>query len=72
MDNARPHYRLTVRAEPGWPGTPESRLRRFLKAALRAFGLRCTEIEALPVPPSKAKSKLRTMDLKTQEETRHG
>ena len=38
-DPERPH--------PGRPGTAEAatRLKRFLKCALRAFGLRCTAVE---------------------------
>ncbi len=46
-------YRLKITAEPrGVP--PEIRLRRFLKTALRVFGLRCTEVleESPAIPPA--------------------
>ena len=40
---SRPMYIITVVPIPGWPTPAIIRLRRFLKAALRSWGLRCTE-----------------------------
>jgi hypothetical protein len=49
----RESYRVTLHAEGQGPATP-IRLRRFLKSALRAFGLRCTAVEAVkPETPRK-------------------
>jgi hypothetical protein len=43
----KPTYRLTLQAEPG--EVPAIvRLRRFLKAALRTYGLRATEVAEIP------------------------
>ena len=39
----RPEYHLRLRAEPGMVPAVV-RLRRFLKAALRSYGLRCVEV----------------------------
>ena len=48
-----PTYLLTIRAPPG--KVPEiNRLRRFLKALARGYGLRC--IRAEPVSPPDAKT----------------
>jgi hypothetical protein len=38
----RETYRLTLEALPDGGAPPIIRLRRFLKAALRSYGLRCT------------------------------
>ena len=39
-------YTITVRTEPGpWRTPAIVRLRHFLKAALRAYGLRCVGIK---------------------------
>jgi hypothetical protein len=49
-------FQLTVEAVPGWGDVPAIiRLRRFLKAALRSYGLRCTEAREItpPVPASR-------------------
>ena len=42
-------WTLILRAEPD-PVPAYCRLRRFLKAALRAYGLRCTRIEEIHAP----------------------
>ena len=48
---APPRYLLVLRAEPGhWATPPVLRLRAFLKAARRAYGLRCTS--CVPAPDS--------------------
>ena len=49
-DPQQPNYRLTLRVVPGHAGPPIVRLRRLLKAALRAYGLRCVQLEELPAP----------------------
>jgi hypothetical protein len=49
--NDRPRFALTLQALPNWGEgdvPPIIRLRRFLKAALRSYGLRCTEIRETP------------------------
>lgn len=46
-DQGPGHYRLTLRALPGW-GPPDQQLRRALKSLLRAHGLRCVRVEDLP------------------------
>lgn len=43
---------VTLRAEGRGPPF-EIRLRRALKALLRAYGLRCTAVAAAPAPPSR-------------------
>ena len=41
---SKPTFALTLQAVPGWGDVPATiRLKRFLKAALRSYGLRCTE-----------------------------
>lgn len=41
-------FTLTVEALPSWGGVPATiRLKRFLKAALRSYGLRCTEAKEI-------------------------
>jgi hypothetical protein len=51
----RPVYRITLEAEPS--AVPAYvRLRRFLKAALRAYGLRCVTYRQLPREPSREAS----------------
>jgi hypothetical protein len=47
----RPIYRLTLRATGDGPPAI-IRLRRFLKAALRGYGLRCLSVEEMPEKPS--------------------
>jgi hypothetical protein len=48
---AQPDYQLTVRPEPG-PVPAIIRLRRFLKAALRVYGLKCIDMaEVKPAEP---------------------
>jgi hypothetical protein len=44
---ARERYRLTLEALPDGGAPPIIRLRRFLKAALRSYGLRCTAVVQL-------------------------
>jgi hypothetical protein len=52
VDN-RPTFRVTLSALPAWSVPAVLRLRRFLKAALRAYGLRCIEvIEMTAAPPA--------------------
>ena len=46
-DPEPPTYRIVLRPTPGGP-PPIIRLRRFLKAALRGYGLRCLSAEELP------------------------
>jgi len=49
--NGQPTFALTLRAEPGnWQAPPVRRLARFLKAALRAYGLRCTDCREVQAP----------------------
>jgi hypothetical protein len=36
-----------------WPAQPIIRLRRFLKTALRAFGLRCTNVREIETTSKK-------------------
>ena len=49
-------YLLELRAEPGrWQAPPISRLKRLLKAALRGYGFRATEISTDPIKPSPGK-----------------
>ena len=43
---SQPDFRLVLRPRPGGP-PPIIRLRRLLKAALRAFGLRCLRVEEI-------------------------
>lgn len=51
--NSRCAYALVLRPEPGnWRTPPVLRLRGLLKAALRAFGFRCTKCRAIPEPDS--------------------
>jgi hypothetical protein len=45
-------YRLTLRAMPGWPAPPPTRLRHALKAFLRQYGFRCTDLQELPRQPA--------------------
>ena len=40
----RPAYIVTLRPLPGWPTSADQRLRAFLKAALRAYGLRAVRV----------------------------
>jgi len=55
-------YTVTIRTEPGYETPPEIRLRRFLKLALRGYGLRCIQIRQdakvgigrVPTPPTPA------------------
>lgn len=50
------HWTLTVKAEGDGPPV-ECRVRRLLKAALRAYGLRCTAVDATTTtPPAPAPS----------------
>jgi hypothetical protein len=43
----RERYRLDLEALPSWGAPAVIRLRRFLKAALRAYGLKCTSATVL-------------------------
>ncbi|MBL8798771.1 MAG: hypothetical protein JNM56_33065 [Planctomycetia bacterium] len=46
---------VTFTPEGGWDDrTFDQRLRRFLKVALRSFGLRCREIRDVPPPDAPA------------------
>ena len=48
-----PKLTFTLELEPlptGWRTPPEQRLRLALKVLLRAFGLRCTVVKAVPPP----------------------
>jgi hypothetical protein len=48
-----PRFALTLQAVPGWGDVPVIiRLRKFLKAALRAWGLRCIRCEEIPAEPA--------------------
>jgi len=51
-------FSLTLEALPSWEGAPPIiRLRKFLKAAIRSYGLKCTECrETTPPIESKATS----------------
>ena len=51
MKTSRPTFTLTLVAVPS-DVPPTVRLKRFLKSALRAYGLRCTEAREItpPVP----------------------
>jgi hypothetical protein len=42
-------FNVVLTALPGWGVPAVVRLRRFLKCALRAYGLRCVEIIEVPV-----------------------
>lgn len=44
MIGSRERYALEVTGLPGWSTPTVQRLRRFLKAARRQFGLRCTAV----------------------------
>ncbi len=47
--NAPEQFTLTLRALPAWGDVPATiRLKRFLKAALRSYGLKCTECREAP------------------------
>ena len=47
--NDNPKFALTLQSVPG--DVPAIiRLRKFLKMALRSYGLRCTEIREIPEP----------------------
>jgi hypothetical protein len=46
-------YRVTLRPLPNGP-PPPIRLWRFLKAALRGYGLRCVSVEEVPSTHGKA------------------
>src|SRR5690606_38213165 len=39
-----PEFLIELRGEPGWNVPTEARLKRFLKQAIRSFGLRCVSI----------------------------
>jgi hypothetical protein len=43
----QPKYRLELQAQPG-PVDPVLRLRRLLKALLRAYGFRCLSVAEVP------------------------
>jgi hypothetical protein len=47
----RPTFNVVLTALPGWGVPAVVRLRRFLKAALRAYGLRCIEVVEVPAAP---------------------
>lgn len=53
-DDPRPTFVIELRSERGWENIPiATRLKRFLKLALRGFGLRCVSIvEAKPEEPA--------------------
>jgi hypothetical protein len=55
----RPTFALTVQAVPGSDVPAIIRLRRFLKMALRSYGLKCTEAREItpPVPASRPAEK---------------
>lgn len=47
----KPTFALTLQAVPGWGDVPATiRLKRFLKAALRSYGLKCTECRESNTP----------------------
>ena len=53
---SKPSFALVLQAAPGWGNVPATiRLKRFLKAALRSYGLKCTEAREIlppcPTPP---------------------
>jgi hypothetical protein len=49
---AKPTFALTLEAVPSWGGVPVIiRLRRFLKMALRSYGMRCLECRETPAQP---------------------
>jgi hypothetical protein len=51
MAQDAPDYQITLRPEPG-PVPAIVRLRKFLKAALRTYGLRCVDMaEVTPAKP---------------------
>ena len=56
----KPAFALTLQAVPGWGDVPAiNRLRRFLKAALRSYGLRCVRCEpSEPEPGGRVASDL--------------
>ena len=47
MNKAKPTFALTLQAVPGSDVPAIIRLRRFLKAALRGYGLRCIRAEEI-------------------------
>ncbi len=52
LPTGKPAFALTLEAVPSWNGPPAIiRLRRFLKAALRSYGLKCTECREAPGKP---------------------
>jgi hypothetical protein len=55
LPTGKPTFALTLQAVPGSDVPPIIRLRRFLKAALRSYGLRCVECREhaspCPMPP---------------------
>jgi hypothetical protein len=48
----QPKFALTLVAVPGSDVPAAIRLKRFLKAALRSYGLRCTEAREIHPPPA--------------------
>lgn len=54
----RPTYALTLEAVPGGDVPATIRLKRFLKAALRGYGLRCTEAREIHNPAPRVASDL--------------
>ena len=57
---SKPTFALTLQAVPGWGDVPATiRLKRFLKAALRSYGLRCTECRE-HAPPWRCRRTART------------
>jgi hypothetical protein len=53
LPTGKPAFALTLEAVPSWNGPPAIiRLRRFLKAALRSYGLKCTECREAPAKPA--------------------
>ena len=52
MTSLRERFVLTLEVMPDGSATAVIRLRRFLKMAKRAYGLRCTRAEAFPDTPT--------------------
>jgi hypothetical protein len=52
----RPTFNVVLAALPGWGVPAVLRLRRFLKAALRAYGLRCLKVVEVPAAPPRGRA----------------
>ena len=66
-DTGKPTFALTLEALPSWDKAPAiNRLRRFLKMALRSYGLKCTEAREITPALPDAAGRMRTPPAATE------